>query len=189
MSPRPSPTEMAFRDQCRHRLERLVHHHPGIDSFTLAARLGIPRRKCAGLLGHLIQAGRLRRAPGRRPIDGSTCVYPPDGPPPPPPKPPRPRQTTHRPYTPAENQALLAAYGAGATLNAIAVQLGRTRNSIKTHLDKLSHRGQVPRRRAPVGGRPALLNDPQITAEDRAWMAWWSQPRARRRRLETSDAD
>ncbi len=92
------------------------------------------------------------------------------------------------PFTPEEEQYLITAYQAGVLLKTIAQHLNRTRYSVDDRLKKLADLGQVNRRRliresSQDGSRPSP-RDQTVTAEDRAWMAWWSQPRAQRRHLE-----
>ena len=92
------------------------------------------------------------------------------------------------PFTPEEEQYLITAYRAGVLLRTIAQHLNRTRYSVDDRLKKLADLGQVNRRRvireSSQDGSRYSLGGPPVTAEDRAWMAWWSQPRPERRRLE-----
>jgi hypothetical protein len=84
-------------------------------------------------------------------------------------------------WTPKEDAQLIVAYNAGASAKEIGLLVDRTVNSVTARITKLRDQG------APIAGfRHYHKPGPEprcrfITDEDRAWMAYWSQPRAVRR--------
>jgi biotin operon repressor len=83
-------------------------------------------------------------------------------------------------WTPQEDARLIVAYNAGASAKEIGLMIDRTENSVTARITKLRDQG------APIAGfrhyhKGKAPICPFITDEDRAWMAYWSQPRAVRR--------
>lgn len=90
---------------------------------------------------------------------------------------------TQRFYTPADDTLLIAGYRAGRSFRQLAADLGRSRASVHSRLSVLADQGRV-QRYSPKGAKEASIDDPAISAADRAWMAYWRQPRAVRRAAE-----
>ena len=93
---------------------------------------------------------------------------------------PKPRAEYSAPYSAEEDQKLIQLYEARATYSAIAKVLGRHASSVEYRLARLFRDGKLSKR---VHKKPNAPKDYLVTEADRAWMAYWQQPRAVRRHL------
>lgn len=91
-----------------------------------------------------------------------------------------PTTSSGRPWTPADDAQLIALLRQGWLAKEIAAALGRPVDGVSNRLTRLRHYKTSD---APPPRRHHRHPDPRIaiTAEDLAWMAYWSQPRAVRR--------
>ncbi len=90
-------------------------------------------------------------------------------------------QHPHRFFTAADDESLIELYRAGASLVVIGRQIGRHPASVRHRVHRLINCGRLKPRPKNSPPPPKCADLSHISAEDLAWMSYWSQPRPVRR--------